>query len=318
MTLECYAQPESAQRACSSHATKDRVRFVSRALPRRNRWRRASPRRGAGRVQMTALPGGACALLACGVDSTRHDGATALARLNRPFVAFSRPELLIDRLETPVAAPVTAGSRLTHSALVSHDPAIVSIDPTGELVAHRNGKATVTSKDSPLPLLVTVMTGDHLTLRPAAVSLNLGEHMRLRAFLDESEVPATLARWGTGAPAIAEVDRGVLHAVGGGRTRVTVEFAGRLASADITVDTSRVPPFTVRPERPSRRVGEIIAFEALSSRGPLDGMAAWNSQDERVVEPVRGNVFRARAVGESRVCGVIGQRASCTTVRVRR
>jgi len=69
----------------------------------------------------------------------------ASASGERPFVVFAQPRLLIDRLGTPFAPPVTVGSTVSAETLRSDAPEIVEIDSAGALVGRRNGRTLVRS-----------------------------------------------------------------------------------------------------------------------------------------------------------------------------
>src|SRR5438128_12309317 len=59
------------------------------------------------------------------------------------FVAFRQQSIVIGRLEEPVRPPYAVGSSPSQDLVRSSDPAIVIVDPAGNLIAHRNGEATI-------------------------------------------------------------------------------------------------------------------------------------------------------------------------------
>lgn len=239
------------------------------------------------------------------------------ARLDRAFVVFSSPRLVIDRLGIPVAAPVTVGSRPSPGTLASDTPEIVSIDASGALVAHRNGIATVRATGSDSVLQVEVRAVEAIRVDPEEVTLKAGERTRLRVFADAVELPAEAIRWGTSAPAIATVDRGEVRAGVAGRAVVVARYGEQSANSRVLVASGPGPAFSVAPSHPTLRVGEVVAFRALSPQGPLDGSATWTSGNGRVLVHLAGNVFKAAAKGEALVCAVALQRKTCTKVGVR-
>src|SRR5579859_2094062 len=60
-----------------------------------------------------------------------------------PFAAFRQPQLVIDRLETPVEPPYAVGSTKSAGGLSSSNPAVVGVDGLGNLIGHQNGEAQV-------------------------------------------------------------------------------------------------------------------------------------------------------------------------------
>ena len=93
------------------------------------------------------------ALVACGRDASApapvppRPLAPAIGEspVDRPFVVFRDRELLIDRLEVAVPAPVSVGSRPSADTMASDSPEVVSVDPSGALVAHRPGSTVIRS-----------------------------------------------------------------------------------------------------------------------------------------------------------------------------
>lgn len=95
--------------------------------------------------------------------------AHAKQELGREFVVFAEQRIVIDRLDSPRAPPVTVGSRPGPETMSSDDPSIVTVEPNGALVAHRDGSAQVRAPGSGSALMVIVRTrGDIAASRRAA------------------------------------------------------------------------------------------------------------------------------------------------------
>src|SRR5689334_10206052 len=106
------------------------------------------------------------AVAACVDPPEDHSGAEHAA--SPPgFAVFREPMLTITALEEPVAAPVTVGSTASPETIKSDAPDIVSIDPSGALVAHRDGRATLHGTGSHAPLLVEVEAPGRVAITPS-------------------------------------------------------------------------------------------------------------------------------------------------------
>jgi hypothetical protein len=102
---------------------------------------------------------------------------------NRPFrkvgsaapaalVVFTARSLRVDRLESPIALPVTVGSQPSPALILSSDPSLVSIGEDGTLLAHRAGSAQLTSRTGGGILAVIVSPGATAAAQPQAVVRN--------------------------------------------------------------------------------------------------------------------------------------------------
>jgi hypothetical protein len=70
----------------------------------------------------------------------------------------------------------------------------------------------------------------------------------------------------------------------------------------------------VSPPRARMKVGEVKAFQAFSADGPVE--ASWTSADARVLAPLRGGLFQARAAGRTTACAAAVGRKTCSEVGV--
>lgn len=182
---------------------------------------------------------------ACGREPARQapqaapPGSAAAA----PFAVFSRSSMVIDRLGVQVAAPVTVGSRPSDTTMSSDAPQIVTVDPSGNLVAHQDGVATIRSAGGALE--VVVRTARSIALVPRRLALRPGETGRLRAVEGDGpqEIAAGAVEWATSDPRIATLFGGeVMAGRRSGSARITARYGGRQAEALITVGEVRKGP----------------------------------------------------------------------------
>lgn len=258
-----------------------------------------------------------------GCDSAPDTSAKILRsgsaqRESKPYAVFVRPTLVIDRLNTPVAAPVSAGSQPSSATMVSDAPAIVSIDVSGSLVAHGNGSTIVRAKGTGSLLQVQVLDVKHLSATPEVLRLNAGQDARVRVTgSDDVEIPPSAVSWSTSAPEIASASNGTVYAGSReGTATLVAQYGGRNVLVRARVTAADAPVFSIRPHKPLLHAGEIVGFQALSRSGPLE--AEWHSSNPSVVAHLAGGMFRASDRGESLVCATAPGRRACTTVGVER
>lgn len=179
---------------------------------------------------------------ACGREPARQAPQAAPLRpaAAPPFAVFSQPSLVIDRLGVPVAPPVTVGSTPSGTTMTSDAPHVVTVEPSGGLVAHQDGVATIRSAGGSLE--VVVRTARSIALVPRRLALRPGETRRLRAVEGDGpqEIPAEVVEWATSDPTIATLLGGeVMAGRRSGRARITARYGGRQAEALITVGEVR-------------------------------------------------------------------------------
>ena len=182
----------------------------------------------------------AATLAACGgsapaqLEQQKVGPVAGEAAVDKPFVGFRQSLLVIDRLEVPVAPPITAGSTHSPTTVGSDSPDVVSIHADGSLVAHRNGRATIRAWQGGGTLTVEVLAVSGLRAEPPTLRVGPGTAALPVLRSGEAAVPAAAVSWFSNTPEIAMVEDGriragpakgtaVLTAVyGGERVKVTV------------------------------------------------------------------------------------------------
>jgi hypothetical protein len=273
-------------------------------------------------MRYLATVGLLCALTACdgyqmGPSAGPQSGGPPEGERRQEFVVFSQASLTIDRLETPIQVPVSAGSRASPETLESSDPAVVSVDPSGALVGHANGSATIRAPATSQALLVTIRAVQSIKAVPARLQLRPLEAAQVRV-VDSvgSEVPADSVRWSVSAADIAQVNRGTVYAgEEPGSSTMTAMFGTATATVQVQVGGQELPEFSVSPAKPKYRVGAVMTFQALARSGPV-AVASWTSSNSRILRWLQDGVFTAVAQGEALVCAQAGQRNACTKVGV--
>jgi hypothetical protein len=142
--------------------------------------------------------------------------------------------MFIARLETPTEPPYAVGSTHAGDMLVSSDQTVVGVDPAGNLVAHRNGKASIRATGG-AALEVTVQAVRSLQIRPSRLEIEPGKKQDIEVTAEQGEhvAPGSI-RWRTTDPNIAVVVGSTVQA---GMTQGTAALSAELgdANADLTV-----------------------------------------------------------------------------------
>lgn len=274
-----------------------------------------------GRRVLAAI--GLCTVAAgCHLEShSEPDGNGKLRQLvapsERPFVVFLDRSLFIGRLEMPVAPPVTVGSSPSPATISSDAADIVSIDPSGRLVAHRSGSTVIRAAETGSILQVEVRDAEAFRATPQKLELAHGGEASVRiATRDGTAVPPLAMTWATSAPDVATVSNGVVRA---GTRPGTAHIVAQYRDVQITIPVqaalASIPAFSVRPEKASVRIGETLSFQALSRAGPI--VAKWTTSNPRVATHLGDSVFRGAMRGEALVCATSATRRSCTEVEVK-
>jgi len=227
----------------------------SKELEARNadRARGGTPRRPV-RAGLTLA---ALAVLACGREASAPDPspprplapAVGESPVDRPFVVFRERELRIERLEAPVPAPVSVGSRPSPETMVSDSPEVVSIDASGALVAHRPGSAVLRSvhgEGSSLAVRVeptregTAKLPGNDGKRPAAIRIQPAKARLSRGtvklFEARSATGPLAAEWRSRRPeVVGPLAGGLFEGLSPGRTTVCARVESREVCADVEV-----------------------------------------------------------------------------------
>jgi len=229
-------------------------------------------------------------------------------------LVFRERSMVIDRFEQPTPTPVTVGSVVRGDLLKSDSPAIVTIDPAGNLLAHQNGHAVVQSVRSGSRLEVEVRATGRLSLEPAVLSLSKGKTADLVVLADGSVVPASAVTWLTSNPATAAVEGGhVAAGIQPGSAEIVARYGGAEASATVVVEAD--PQTQVLVSAPQPRLSEG-AVTQLRLTAPAGATVLWTSSNENVLTSVGSGIFHAKLPGRSLACAKVLERSSCASIRV--
>jgi hypothetical protein len=264
---------------------------------------RFSPRRS------TALMA-AAVLSAC--SSGAPPGQDERAPAPQSFAAFRFPSMNVDRLESPVEPPYAAGSSRGAGLLSSSDPGIVEARPDGTLVAHRNGNATVRSRNG-ATLSVTVLAARSLQIDPPRLSMQVGTQRTVAVKADGQPVDGRGLRWLTEDPSVA-VASGLQ--VTSGRSPGSATLTAMLgdAKATLTVDVNGSDvPLRISPAQMKMPVGSM---RQLSIPDVYAGATQWSTSNAKVLQHLHDGLYVARAKGSAQACATARGERSCAHITV--
>lgn len=219
----------------------------------------------------------------------------------RGVAAFTRPTLTIVSLEHPVAVPAAVGSVADESTLRSEDPAIVSINSAGQLVAHRSGTTSIQALGTSGRLQVIVRDVSELRISPSQADVPAGATASIAVLSQGSRVPPDLVHWSTTQPAVAYVDGALLRAGRPGAVELRATVGGAEATALALVGAPKLLPVGSRLRM---RVGDV--FRLVERYESSSSAVAIASSSRRLI-------VWASHPGEARLCAVNGR---CIDVQV--
>ena len=133
----------------------------------------------------------------------------------------------------------------------SSNTSVVDVDQRGEVRAYEAGTAVITAKagDKSATCTVTVTVPvDRITLDRAAVSLKVGESVKLTATIKPSDATDKTITWSSSNPAVAKVENGTVTAISEGSAVITAKAGEKSATCSVTVKNPDEPD---EPDEPS-------------------------------------------------------------------
>ena len=214
-------------------------------------------------------------------------------------------------------------------AAASSDSSIVVGKQNGEIVAMAVGRATITATytvngesftDTCEVIVTEPVTG--ITLRPgsAEFTLNVGETLTLVPFLEPAGATANLT-WTSSSPEVAKVDEvngsGVVTALKGGTTTITVSTGNVTAECKVTVETPVVTGISLPQTTTYVAVGGSEKLTYTLTPAGADAKLTWTSSDKRYVTVDDNGVVTGVSAGSARITATttVGNRvisAYCT------
>ncbi|MBO4756401.1 MAG: Ig domain-containing protein, partial [Bacteroidales bacterium] len=133
----------------------------------------------------------------------------------------------------------------------SSNTSVVDVDQRGEVRAYESGTAVITAKagDKSATCTVTVTVPvDRITLDRAAVSLKVGESVKLTATIKPADATDKTITWSSSNPAVAKVENGTVTAISEGSAVITAKAGEKSATCSVTVKNPDEPD---EPDEPS-------------------------------------------------------------------
>jgi uncharacterized protein YjdB len=228
---------------------------------------------------------------------------------------LERSSRLTGRLLDKEGQPVEVGPITWTSA----KPDIVNVDPTGRLVAKKQGTTVVTASYKKLSVKIPVEILDINVLNVSPVQANLigpvGTRLNLLLTIKNSKnQPIDLkVAWSSSNETVATVSQdGVVTSVAPGTVTVSAKIGDLQAVSELKVELREIGRLEIKPATAIVRVGEGQRFEivAYGSDGlPIEGAFAFFESSNTAVATVDG---AGQATGLSRGAAVIKARLGTT------
>jgi hypothetical protein len=223
--------------------------------------------------------------------------------------------MTIENLDVPVAPPVAVGSSPSAQLLSSSDPGVVTVDAKGNLVAHRNGEATISAtRGGALRVVVNAVT--RIEIVPGRLELMPASQSIVRVVGDGRDLPPEAIHWETSDPKVGVGSGALVRSnLKSGTATLTARSGSAQAKLELTVSQPRTPALRIAGSSNTLRVGTTMRLQAEGAQGiPVQ----WTTSNARVLEPIQQGVYQARGRGSAKACAVVGKHAACQTFRVTR
>ncbi|HEY2028891.1 MAG TPA: Ig-like domain-containing protein [Myxococcales bacterium] len=218
----------------------------------------------------------------------------------------------IDRIEKPVAPPYAAGSARGGGLLSSSNPAVVEADANGMLVAHRNGTATIRSRNG-VTLEVSVRAAHALRIEPPRLALKVGAEQVVEIKADGEPVDGRAIRWLSEDPSVAVGTK--LKVIAGrspGLATLTATLGDARATLPVQVDESDI---LLRVTPPQLRM-TVGSMQQLHIPAVYSGAVEWTTSNANVIQHLHDGLVLARATGHAGACASARGTRSCTRIDV--
>ncbi len=246
----------------------------------------------------------AWAFVACGKRPASMDISPKKVKI----YGLERSSRLTGRLLDKEGQPLEVGP----IAWTSAKSDIVSVDPTGRLVAKKEGTTTVTATYQKLSVKIPVEVVDVSVMSVAPVQANLigpvGTRLNLLLTVKNSkDKPVDLkVVWSSSDDKIVTVSQdGVVSSVAPGTVTVAAKIGDLQAISELKVELRQIGRLEIKPATAIVRVGDSQHFEivAYGADGlPIEGAFAFFVSSNTAVATVDGS---GQATGLSRGAAVI-------------
>ncbi|WP_134685465.1 Ig-like domain-containing protein [Brevibacillus migulae] len=206
----------------------------------------------------------------------------------------------------------------------AQESGIVQIEK-GTVTAIGSGKTKITAKYAgksvTIPVEVDLVSKLELSAKKLSLRQAETEQLTLNAvYSDKTKTVATeSAEWTTENIAVATVEKGVVKAVGSGKTKITAKYGGKTVTIPVEVDL--ISKLTVDPTRVTMKAGETKTLTAMAtysdkSSDAVTDKAEWTSADKTVAS-IEGGVITAQKAGKTTILVTYGGKIVKVSVTVK-
>lgn len=193
-------------------------------------------------------------------------------------------------------------------SFVSSDPLVASVDSTGQVIALKNGNASITitttdgSKQDNCDITTTTSVSG-INVSPKSININVGSSELINATVLPQSASNKEIVWDSSAPAIATVLNGTVTAVANGNAIITATTVdGSFSdSSDISVTTS-VESIKLNKQSSTITVNqtEQLTYEMLPTNASNKAVT-WSSNNDTVATVDQSGLVSGIAVGNAAI-----------------
>lgn len=226
--------------------------------------------------------------------------------------------MIVDKSQTIQVSivPEQAEPTLTWT---SDDPEILTVTEDGTVTAVHPGKATVTvqAENGITASIEITVTGDQLSrisIRPASLSLNIGQSQAVQAIPEPAGADIGKLSWKSSDVSVAYYKNGKIYGAGAGNATITATTQdGKSASCKVHVTGGSL---SVRPKALTLRIGQAQTIRAYVT--PAGTPVTWSSSNSAVARVDQHGGVTALKSGTTVITAKAGRlTASCVVTVIR-
>lgn len=265
-------------------------------------------------------------LLAPFVSCGKHEPVNSDIAVTSVKLDKNSLELTVGETKTLVATVAPDNATDKTVAWESSDPAVVTVDQSGNIRAVAEGSASVTAsaggKSDVCEVSVTkaVVEVGAVALDREELTLEVGETATLVATVSPADATDKSVRWNSSNPEVVSVSQsGVVTAVAVGTATVYAQAGDKYASCEVTVEAPKVPVESVSLNKVETTI-EVGSSETLVATvhpdDASDKSVSWVSSDDAVATVDQNGKVTAIAEGIATITVRAADKSASCTVTV--
>ena len=202
----------------------------------------------------------------------------------------------------------------------SSDSSIAKVDQNGIVTALKGGNAVIMAKAGEKSAVCSVKVTtpvERVTLDKTSLTMEIGESATLVATVSPADASDKTVTWSSSDTSIAKVDQnGIVTAVKGGNTVITVRAGEKTAACSVTVKTP-VESITLDKTTLSLAKGETATLIAtVTPANASDKTVSWSTTDASVAQVDQNGIVTALKGGSAVIMAKAGEKSAVCSVKV--